>query len=53
MTKPFEQTFAVTGTRHGSIVYAVTEGDARRALHKRYNGESIITVTKRKTTLID
>jgi hypothetical protein len=34
-------TFAVTGTLHGSIVYAKSEGDARRAFHKCYNGESI------------
>lgn len=35
-------TYAVTGTFHGSIVYADSEGDARRMFHKRYNGESII-----------
>jgi hypothetical protein len=33
--------WAVTGTFHGSIVYAKSEGDARRAFHKHYNGESI------------
>lgn len=37
-------TYAVTGTFHGSIVYAKSEGEARRAFHKRYNGESILTV---------
>jgi hypothetical protein len=36
------KTFAITGTLHGSIVYADTEGAARRAFHKTYNGESII-----------
>ena len=36
--------FAVTGTFHGSIIYAFSEGDARREFHKKYNGESIITV---------
>jgi len=34
-------TYAVTGTFHGSIVYANCEGDARRAFHKKYNGELI------------
>jgi len=38
------KTYAVTGTYHGSIVYAKCEGDARRAFHAKYNGESIITV---------
>jgi hypothetical protein len=38
--------FAVTGTFHGSIVYADTEGAARRAFHKKYNGESIVHVNK-------
>jgi len=36
--------FAVTGTFHGSIVEAKCEGDARRAFHKFYNGESIIHI---------
>lgn len=31
----------VTGTYHGSYVYAQSEGDARRAFHAFYNGESI------------
>ena len=39
---PVIKTFAVTGTFHGSIVFAKCEGDARRAFHKIYNGESII-----------
>lgn len=34
--------YVVTGTFHGSIVTAKSEGDARRAFHKAYNGESII-----------
>ena len=38
------KTFAVTGTFHGSIVYAKSEGDARRAFHKQWNGESIIHI---------
>ena len=37
-------TYAVTGTFHGSIIYADSEGDARRLFHKYYNGESILTV---------
>jgi len=35
-------TYAVTGTLHGSIIYADTEGEARRLFHKHYNGESIL-----------
>lgn len=37
----FMKVYAVTGTFHGSIVYAPSEGAARRAFHKYYNGESI------------
>jgi len=37
-------TFAVTGTYHGSIVYAITEGEARKYFHDKYNGESIISL---------
>lgn len=44
--------FAVTGTHHGSIVYSNTEGEARRAFHKEYNGESIIHIKERNTHLI-
>lgn len=36
--------YAVTGTFHGSIVYARSEGEARRAFHKAWNGESITHV---------
>ena len=45
--KPLK-TYAVTGTFHGSIVYAKTEGDARRAFHKKYNGESITNLKEGK-----
>lgn len=38
------RTYAVTGTFHGSIVEADSEGAARRAFHKMYNGESILHV---------
>lgn len=38
--------WAVTGTFHGSIIEAVTEGEARRIFHKYYNGESIIHIKK-------
>lgn len=41
-------TYAVTGTFNGSIVYAKSEGDARRAFHKKYSGESILSVKKLK-----
>lgn len=36
--------YAITGTFHGSIVQAKSEGEARRAFHKAYNGESILYV---------
>lgn len=36
--------YAVTGTKHGAIVTAETIGAARRAFHKFYNGESILSV---------
>lgn len=36
--------FAVTGTFHGSIVEAKSEGDAGRAFHAAWNGESIISL---------
>lgn len=34
--------WAVTGTYHGSICICVSEGEARRLFHKKYNGESIL-----------
>jgi adenosylmethionine-8-amino-7-oxononanoate aminotransferase len=34
----------VTGTYHGSHIYARSEGDARRAFHRYYNGESIVHI---------
>lgn len=43
------KTYAVTGTFHGSIVYANCEGDARRAFHKAWNGESILRVKQINT----
>lgn len=46
-----DKTYAVTGTFHGSFVVAKTEGDARRAFHKKYNGESIIDVKCRNYNL--
>ena len=38
--------YAVTGTFNGAIIYAKSEGDARRAFHKHYNGESITSIRK-------
>lgn len=38
--------WAVTGTFHGSIIEAETEGEARRIFHKHY-GESITHIKKR------
>lgn len=34
--------WAVTGTFHGAIIHAFTEGQARAAFHRFYNGESIL-----------
>lgn len=39
-------TYAVTGTFHGSIIQADTEGEARRAFHREWNGESIVFMRK-------
>jgi hypothetical protein len=36
--------FYVTGTFHGSIVVAMSEGDARQHFHGTYHGESIIHI---------
>jgi hypothetical protein len=44
-----EHTYAVTGTFHGSIVIASSEGEARRIFHDVYNGESILHITKKLT----
>jgi len=41
-------TYIVTGTYHGSIIYANSEGEARRIFHNYYNGESIINLKIRK-----
>lgn len=40
--------YSITGTFHGSIVNANSEGEARKIFHKYYNGESIICLIKRK-----
>lgn len=45
--------YFVTGTFHGSYVYAFTEGAARRAFHKKYNGESIVYIRKDGQLRID
>ena len=39
--------WAVTGTFHGSIIEAETEGDALRMFHEHYNGESVTHIKKR------
>lgn len=39
--------YAVTGTFHGSLVEAHSEGEARRIFHRYYKGESITHVVKR------
>lgn len=43
------KTYYVTGTFHGSVVYADSEGEARRIFHKYYNGESITNVRLSKS----
>lgn len=40
-------TWAVTGTFHGSLIEAESEGEARRVFHKHYNGESITHIKKK------
>jgi len=49
LKKGVELVWVVTGTFHGSIIGAKTEGEARRIFHKYYNGESIISVKKTNT----
>lgn len=46
MTTKDSKIWLVTGTFHGSVVYAASEGDARRAFHARYGGESIIHIRR-------
>ena len=41
--------YAVTGTFHGSIVIANSEGEARRIFHDYYNGESITSIYIKNT----
>ena len=36
-----EKVFSVTGTFHGSIIVAETEGEARRIFHTAWKGETI------------
>lgn len=38
------RTWAVTGTYHGSLVIASSEGRARAEFHREWNGESIIHI---------
>lgn len=47
-----EKIFAITGTYHGAIIISLTEGDARRAFHLIFNGESIIFVKIRPAGLL-
>lgn len=46
MKDEFVDCWAVTGTFHGSIINTKTEGDARRAFHKCWDGESIIYIKR-------
>lgn len=39
-----EKVYAVTGTFHGSIITANSEGEARDIFHKYYKGESILYI---------
>ena len=45
--KPIKR-YAFTGTFHGSIVMATSEGEARRIFHEYYKGESIIDIKETK-----
>jgi hypothetical protein len=38
-------TYFITGTYHGSIIQAPTEGAARRSFHRAWNGESITSMS--------
>lgn len=38
------KSFFITGTQHGVLVYAITEGIARKGFHDLYRGESILSV---------
>lgn len=38
------RTFAVTGTFHGSLIVSRSEGNARRAFHQAWGGESIVSL---------
>lgn len=39
--------YAITGTFHGIVVYARSEGNARHMFHEAFNGESIVAITVR------
>lgn len=38
-----ETRWNVTGTKHGTIIHAKTEGEARKIFHIMFKGESIIS----------
>jgi len=42
-----DKLFLITGTKHGSHIFASSEGEARKIFHMFYNGESIIIVVKK------
>lgn len=42
--------YAITGTFNGAIIFASSEGEARRAFHSKYGGESIIHCYRRSRT---
>jgi len=39
-----KKVYLITGTFHGSHIFAKSEGEARSVFHNYYNGESIIHV---------
>lgn len=39
--------YRVTGTSHWAIIFSPSEGDARRAFHEQFNGESIVDVSSK------
>lgn len=48
-TRLENQSYSITGTYHGAIIFSPTEGLARKEFHRRYNGESIVYVRDRIT----
>lgn len=46
-----ETSYAVTGEHHGSIVFAKSKTEAVKTFRDHYNGEKVIHVRDRNTTV--